>query len=583
MRIVRLSLILCCLLAAPTLAAERPPVAQPVDVGKKGAVATVDPYASQAALGVLKHGGNAVDAAVAGLAALGVVEPYSIGIGGGGFMVIRTAKGKIVTIDGRETAPASMDANSFIDPSTGQPYPFATAVTSGRSVGVPGALRAWELARKLYGREPLKKLLQPAIDLARGGFVMDATLNQQTKDNAARFAKFPSTAAIYLTPDGQAKPTGSVITNPDLADTLTAIAKGGVDAFYTGPIAQDIANTVQHPPLAPGADPVLTGGMTPADIAKYAAIQRAPTHVNFRGLDVWGMGPPSSGGTTVGEALNIMNGIPPSPDDRVTFLHHYLEATALAYADRNAYLGDPAFTPVPVCGLLSAPFADQRRSLIGASAAPRPVAFGDPNPFNGSCPDGAADDQHISHEGPNTSNLTVADAKGNVVIATFTIEQTGGSGIVVPHRGFLLNNELTDFDFTGGHPNSPAAGKRPRSSISPTLVTQGGKPYLAVGSPGGATIITTVLQTLLERIDNGKSLPGAIETPRLSDRNGPKADAEPDFMASPQLADLQALGHQFNQVPEIGAATGIDWLGDNRMQAVAEARRRGGGSAMATG
>src|SRR3954452_20169309 len=206
MRTARLALVLCCLVAAPAGAASRPPLPQPVEVGTGGAVATVDPYASRAALGVLRNGGNAVDAAVAGMAALGVVEPYSIGIGGGGFMVIRTAKGRVVTIDGRETAPASMGPDSFTDPSTGQPYAFGTAVTSGLSVGVPGALRAWDLARATYGTQPLKKLLLPAIDLARGGFVIDATLNQQTKDNAARFARFPSTAAIYLAPDGRPRP-----------------------------------------------------------------------------------------------------------------------------------------------------------------------------------------------------------------------------------------------------------------------------------------------------------------------------------------------------------------------------------------
>jgi gamma-glutamyltranspeptidase/glutathione hydrolase len=581
MRIVRLSAVLCCLAAAPAGAASRPPVSQPVEVGTRGAVATVDPYASRAALGVLRNGGNAIDAAVAGLAALGVVEPYSTGIGGGGFMVIRTAGGKVVTIDGRETGPASLQENSFIDPSTGSAYPFNTLVTSGLGVGVPGAVRAWEEAIDRYGKRTFRTLLKPAIKLARGGFVVDATLNQQTRDNLARFQDFTSTAAVYLTPAGEAPATGSTLTNPDMANTLQAIADGGADAFYSGPVAADIAATVQNPPVRPGATrTVLKGGMTAQDIAAYDAIQRAPTRVTYRGLDVYGMGPPSSGGSTVGEALNILSGLRPSPDNHEEALHAYQEALALSFADRNAFLGDPAFTPVPLCGLISTGFADARRALITGSTAARPVAAGDPAPFNGGCPAATAAASE-AHEGPSTSHLTVADAAGNVVSATFTIEQTGGSGIVVPGRGFLLNNELTDFDTAAGRPNSPAAGKRPRSSMAPTIVLRDNKPYLAVGSPGGATIISTVLQVLVERIDLRRSLAGAIEAPRVSDRNGATADAEPAFMASPERTLLEARGHKYTQVAEIGAATGIEFLSGKRLRAVAEARRRGGGSAMA--
>ncbi|MEJ7784107.1 MAG: gamma-glutamyltransferase, partial [Solirubrobacteraceae bacterium] len=386
MRILRLSLVLCCLAAAPAGAAARPPVSQPVEVGTRGAVATVDPYASRAALGVLRNGGNAVDAAVAGLAALNVVEPYSTGIGGGGFMLIRTAKGKVITIDGRETGPASLRPDSFIDPSTGKPYPFATAVTSGLSVGVPGAVRAWEQAIDRFGRRSFRTLLKPAIRLARDGFVVDATLNQQTRDNLARFRDFTSTAALYLTPEGEAPPTGSTLTNPDMAATLQAIAADGADAFYTGPIAEDIAATVQNPPLRDGSTrTVLKGGMTAQDVAAYDALFRDPTVVRYRGLDVYGMAPPSSGGSTVGEALNILSGFRPSSNNREEALHVYQEALALSFADRNAYLGDPAFGPVPLCGLLSTGFADTRRATITGATAPRPVPAGDPSPFNGGC------------------------------------------------------------------------------------------------------------------------------------------------------------------------------------------------------
>lgn len=583
MRTLALALALAVLLVVPASAANRPPIAEPVEVGTGGAVATVDPYASRAALGVLRNGGNAVDAAVAGLAALGVVEPYSTGLGGGGFMVIRTAKGKVTTIDGRETAPASMQPDSLIDPSTGQPYPFSVSATSPVAVGVPGALRAWEYAIGKYGTRTFKTLLKPAIKLAGEGFELDGTLSQQTKDNLARFSDFTSTAALYLTPEGQAPAPGTLFKNPDLANTLQAVADGGAEAFYSGPIAADIAATVQSPPLRAGSTrKLVAGGMTAADIAAYKPVERAPTHVSYRGLDVYGMGPPSSGGSTVGEALNILSGFGPAPSNRVEALHAYMEATALAYADRNAYLGDPAFTPVPLCGLLSTPFADARRALITGAAAKRPVAAGDPAPFNSGCDTaGRAADAGASHEGLSTSHLTVADKQGNVASATFTIEQTGGTAITVPGRGILLNNELTDFDTATGRPNSPQAGKRPRSSMAPTIVTRGGKPYLAVGSPGGATIITTVLQILVERIDLRKSLAAAIEAPRISDRNGAAAEAEPDFMVLPARTDLEARGHVFTQNPEIGAATGIEFLSGKRLRAVAEARRRGGGSAMA--
>ena len=584
MRTVSLALTIATVLAA-TASAARPPVAQPVEVGKRGAVASVDPYASRAALGVLRNGGNAIDAAVAGLAALGVVEPYSTGLGGGGFMVIRRADGKVTTIDGREAAPASMRPDSLIDPTTGEPYPFAVSSTSPVAVGVPGALRAWEYAIDKYGKRTFRTLLKPAIRLARDGFEFDGTLSQQTEDNLARFRDFTSTSALYLTPDGDAPPPGTVLKNPDLAATMQTIADKGADAFYTGPIADDIAATVQHPPLRPGATRQLVpGGLAASDIASYRAVERAPTRVRYRGLDVYGMAPPSSGGSTIGEALNILGGFRPSGNNRVAALHAYLEASALAFADRNVYLGDPAFTPVPLCGLLSSGFADVRRGQITGTAPERPLAAGDPAPFNAGCEAaGRAAPSSTAPEGQSTSHLTVADRHGNVVAATFTIEQTGGTAITVPGRGILLNNELTDFDTAPGRANSPQAGKRPRSSMAPTIVTRAGRPYLAVGSPGGSTIITTVLQILLERIDLHKSLAAAIEAPRISDRNGPSADAEPDFMVLPARYDLEARGHLFTPVKggEIGAATGIEFLSHHRLRAVAEARRRGGGSAMA--
>ena len=309
--------------------------------------------------------------------------------------------------------------------------------------------------------------------------------------------------------------------------------------------------------------------MTMRDLHTYVAPEREPTRVGYRGLDVWGMGPPSSGGSTVGEALNILEGLPLSAADRTRSLHYFLEASRFSFADRGAYLADPDYYDVPLQCLLSDSFAAQRRGLIGETAATSPVAAG-------TCPPRG----HIStaSEGPSTTHLTVADKKGFVVSYTFTIESTGGNGIVVPGYGFLLNNELTDFDFgSTTAPNRADGGKRPRSSMAPTIVTRDGRPVLAVGSPGGSMIITTVLQVLLERLELGKTLPEAIATPRASQRNTATTLAESGF--APERPGLEARGHVFGPTGEIGAVTGIEFLGRDRFLAAAEPTRRGGGSA----
>ena len=561
-------------------------VKQPTATGTGGAIATVDLDASAAGLEVLRSGGNAVDAAVAAAATLGVTEAYSAGIGGGGFMVVYLARQRrVMTIDGRETAPAGFREDSFIDPATGQPIPFAERVTSGLGVGVPGTVATWQKALRQYGTRPLGKLLAPAIRVAERGFVVDQTFHDQTVANAARFAAFPATAELFL-PGGAAPPVGSVLRNPDLAGTYRLLARHGTFPFYRGRVAEAIASTVQDPPVDPASTlNVRPGLMTEADLAAYRALDRRPTRVRYRGHQVYGMGPPSSGGSTVGEALNILEGYDLGAESYTQALFHYLEATRLAFADRNRWVGDPDFVEVPLRGLLSQGFADERRCLIGETANVSPVPPGDPfPPFGPGCPAGG---QAVAGpaERPATTHLSVADRWGNVVSYTLTIEQTGGSGIVVPGYGFLLNNELTDFNpaplFAGvPDPNLPAPGKRPRSSMSPTIVFRDGRPVLAVGSPGGATIITTVLQILMEHLDRGRSLPEAIAAPRVSQRNGTLSDAEPAFLTSPEAAALQALGERFQSVPEIGAAAGIAFLGKGRLQAAAEPVRRGGGSAL---
>ncbi|MET9620650.1 gamma-glutamyltransferase [Streptomyces sp. NPDC006464] len=570
--------------AAPPTPAPATPVKEPVAVGYGGAVASVDADASAAGVEVLRKGGNAVDAAVAVAAALGVTEPYSAGIGGGGFLVYYDAKSRTVhTVDGRETAPRTADANLFVE--NGRPIPFEEGMTSGRGVGTPGTPATWKTALDAWGSKPLRGLLEPASRLARDGFTVDATFRAQTASNEARFRDFPASSALFL-PGGQLPEVGSVFKNPDLARTYDKLGREGVGALYRGPLARDIVDTVRTPPVRDGATRVVrSGDLTERDLAGYATERRRPTKVSYRGLDVYGMAPSSSGGTSVGEALNILEGGDLSGVSPARYLHRFIEASRIAFADRGRWVGDPAFEDVPVRELLSQRYADSRACLIRDDAAlTSPLPPGDPRHPAACASAGAA--APTTYEGENTTHLTVADRWGNVVAYTLTIESTGGSGITVPGRGFLLNNELTDFSFAPADPavhdpNLPGPGKRPRSSISPTIVLdRHDRPVLALGSPGGATIITTVLQTLTGVVDRGLPLGDAIAAPRASQRNQATTELEPALWNSPLRAELEAIGHRFRQNPEIGAATGVQRLPDGRWVAAAEPVRRGGGSAM---
>ncbi|MBP2705904.1 gamma-glutamyltransferase [Microbispora sp. RL4-1S] len=560
-------------------------VKRPLAEGYGGAVATVDLDASRAALRVLRQGGNAMDAAVAAAATLGVTEPYSAGLTGGGFIVYYDARARrVTTIDGRETAPKAMTSTVF------EGIPFDDAVTSGLSAGVPGTVAQWDLALRKYGTLSLAQALRPAIETAERGFVVDQTFHDQTQQNAARFADFTSTAALYL-PGGKPPAVGSVFRNPDLARTYRELGVRGPSWLYGGELGREIVATVKKPPVTPGSTRTARPGlMELSDLRAYRAVERPPTRVAYKGLDVYGMAPPSSGGSTVGEALNILQALP-----RVG-PHEYLEASRLAFADRNAYVGDPGQVDVPLAQLLSDGFAKERACLIGPRALPNPAAPGTPDgtyspcrpPSAGATPAAKSDKSGESDkpEGPETTHLVVTDRWGDVAAYNITIEQTGGNGIVVPGRGVLLNNELTDFTFgpAPGDPNLPAPGKRPRSSMAPTIVMKNGSPLLAVGSPGGATIITTVLQVLLNRLDFGMTLPEAVAAPRASQRNTAATQAEQAFIDR-YGQDLTALGHTLTLAPgppvgEIGAATGLEFLGGGKIQAVAEPVRRGGGSAL---
>ncbi|MCB5169507.1 gamma-glutamyltransferase [Streptomyces bambusae] len=555
----------------------------PVAVGWGGAVASADADASAAGIAVLREGGNAVDAAVATAAALGVTEPYSAGIGGGGYFVYYDAsRRRVFTVDGRETAPASADARLFQE--NGVPIPFAEGQTSGLGVGVPGTPATWRSVLDSWGSRPLHRLLKPAEKLARDGFTVDATFRAQTEANEARFRDFPDTARLFL-PGGRLPELGSTFKNPELAATYAELGRTNTAAIYRGRLADDVVRTVRTPPVDPAATRVVRAGdLTAADLARYRVKRQDPTRLRYRGLDVYSMAPSSSGGTTVGEALNILERSDLRGLSQAQYLHRFIEASRISFADRGRWVGDPAFEDVPTSRLLSQRFADARGCLIDpARALTSPLAPGDPwHPAPCGSTGRAAP---TTYEGENTTHLTVADRWGNVVSYTLTIESTGGSAITVPGRGFLLNNELTDFSFAPAaagvpDPNLPGPGKRPRSSMSPTIVLEHGRPVLAVGSPGGATIITTVLQTLTGHLDRGLPLVDAIAAPRASQRNHATTELEPALWNSPLKDELAALGHGFRLNPEIGAATGVQRLPDGRWLAAAETTRRGGGSAM---
>ncbi|HEU5266235.1 MAG TPA: gamma-glutamyltransferase [Jatrophihabitans sp.] len=583
--------------AAPTVANAAPPPAakQPVATGTGGAVASADLDASQSGIKVLRNGGNAVDAAVAMASTLGVTEPFVAGPGGGGYFVVYlAATHQVITLDGREECPAGCSPTMFIDPATGQPMPFEHARRSGISVGVPGMVATWAQAVQNWGVNTFGDDLKPAINVADRGFTIDQAFQDQEKASLPDLQTFAASRKLFLTPSGDPLPVGSTLKNPDLAKTYRLLAQDGPGSLYDGPLGADIANVVQHPDVVPGvADfPILPGFMTTTDLANYELKTQDPTHVSYRGLDVYGMAPSSSGGTTVGEALNILSAWPLSTEIKARALFHYLEASRLAFADRNAYIGDTEYVNVPEEGLLDPAYAATRSCLVKSKALTSPVAPGDPYPPYGGC--GSTHTATASEEGTDTNHLVAVDKWGNVVSYTNTIEQLAGSGITVPGRGFLLNNEMTDFDFapatpTTYDPNLPAAGKRPRSSMSPTIVLRDGQFDFAVGSPGGSTIITTVLQILVNHIDFGMSLPTAIAAPRVSQRNTATSLAEPAFLAMRVASVLQSrFGEAFTAasgpVPSvndvIGNATGVQSLGDGRYQAAAEPVRLGGGSAL---
>lgn len=591
--------------------------------------ATQSAYASQAAIDVMKAGGNAIDATIAASALIDVTRPYLGGIGGGGFALVYIARRKkVYAYDFRERAPASATPGMFLQPN-GVPIPFTPQrITSGLAVGVPGTVDSWRLLLQKHGTRTLSELLAPAICIAERGFELDAEFVQQITLNALRLGAFTSSRALFL-PGGVPPPVGYLFRNPDHAATLREIAAScNGRTFYEGPIAADIANAVQNPPTVPEPPfPVRPGGMTTDDLRRYLAQQVQPTVTCYRGYTVFGVPLPSSGGLTTALILNILSRFDLSSLNEVEFTHLMLQAERLAYVDRLEYLGDPEFVAAPSNAFLNPAYAATRAALIGPNDNPL-YPPGDVASFNrlvepcspcvGGCKCGGerTPSHPQAHRAPfetpqveprvevshalqeqaesitgSTNNMTIVDCEGNIVVYTNTLEQLFGSAIVVPGRGFVLNNELTDFQPLVGFPNSPAPFKRPLSSINPTIVLDPCcDPLYALGSAGGIRIITTVVQILLSLIDRGfPDIEVALDQPRIANTNpepGFPADrtslnTSPETTVDPALlAALLPRGYQFVPIQPGGTTTAnaAEFLDDGRVLFVAESepnRRQG--------
>ncbi|GAA2395789.1 gamma-glutamyltransferase [Nonomuraea africana] len=540
--------------------------------GRGAAAAAEDPRVLDAVKRILEAGGNAVDAAVAAAAIQGVCRPMSGGLGGGGFMLIRLPSGKTVVVEHREQATAAFGPESLVD-DHGAELPNADRAVHGHSVGVPGAVRAWDEALRLYGRLSFAEVLAPSIELAREGFEVDATLGREIAERRDDFAMFEPTRRIYLTPDLQALPVGTWLRNPDLARAYELIAEQGAKVFYEGEIAEAIVRTVNEPPAAEGVTrPVRAGLMTLDDLTHYTVRHLEPVRYRFGDYEIAGPPLPSSGALTVGEALGVLDRL--ESGSLVHQLHRYLQVSRMVFVDRDAYLGDDRHVDVPAAALLSEDYLRARAAGIDSETA-----------VPGDLSTGGAPWMSQEPDSPSTIHMTVDDGRGMTVSYTSTIVSMGGSGVVVPGLGFLLNDALAGRTaFRGGLYGSarPMSRMRPLSSMAPSTVERDGELVMALGSPGGTTIITTTLQILYLTLGAGMSLEEALAFPRVTQRNEPGglALAEPAFLRRDFADELRALGHEFDvwqPVEGIGAANGIEFSAN--VTAVAEPVRRGGGAA----
>ncbi|WP_187432274.1 Glutathione hydrolase proenzyme [Roseobacter fucihabitans] len=497
-------------------------------------VAAANPWAVKAGADVLAKGGSAADALVAVQAMLGLVEPQSSGLGGGAFLVYYdAASGALTTLDGRETAPLAATPRLFQD-ADGEPLGFFDAVVGGLSVGTPGTPALMEDAHERWGKLEWWELLAPAIELAEAGFEVSPRLAGLIEGDAERLGRFASTADYFI-PGGTPLVAGDLLVNTAYGETLRAMAEGGSRAFYTGEIAADIVTTVQGVEGNPGV-------LSPLDLSIYAVKERAPVCVSYRAHDVCGMGPPSSGALTVGQILGMLEGYDLSAGPMDVEVRRLIgDASRLAFADRGRYMADSDFVPVPTQGLLDPAYLAERAALLAGEGALPEVAPGTPA-FDHAL--NWADDQSI--ELPSTSHFVIVDEQGNVASMTTTIENGFGSRLMV--RGFLLNNELTDFSFRSHVDGVPIAnrvepGKRPRSSMAPTIVMKDGAPVLAIGSPGGSRIIGYVAQGIIAHLDWGMDVQQAVAVPHAVNRFG-KYDVEEGTSSEGLTEALTGLGFE---------------------------------------
>jgi gamma-glutamyltranspeptidase / glutathione hydrolase len=531
-------------------------------LARNGMVASQEARATGIGVEVLKKGGNAVDAAVAVGFAMAVTYPRAGNIGGGGFMVIHRAKGEPVAIDYRETAPRGINRNSFLD-AEGNADP-AKSLESALAVGVPGTVAGLALAHEKFGsgKLGLAELIAPAVALARDGVPVEDDTAASLPSARARLARWPASMKIFFKPDGALLGTGDRLVQTDLAATLEAIARNGPRAFYEGGTAEKLVAALR----AAG------GVMTLDDLKNYRAVLRTPLRGSYRGYDILSMPPPSSGGVHLIEMLNILEGydLRAIAADRGAVAHLMIEAMKRAYADRAIFLGDPDWVKVPVAGLTSKSYAAALRAQIdpARARASAEIRAGDPAP----------------REGDNTTHFSVIDREGNAVSNTYTLNLSYGVGMIAEGTGILLNNELDDFaskpmapnvyGLVGTDANAPGPGKRPLSSMTPTIVLKDGRPFLITGSPGGSRIITTVLQIVTNVIDGGMPLAESVGAPRLHHQWLPDEVVAEPAVTSDLIAALQARGHRVVVGRNATSANSIAVVA-NGFAGVADTRTRG--------
>ncbi|CUH74954.1 Gamma-glutamyltranspeptidase precursor [Tritonibacter multivorans] len=527
-------------------------------------VAAANPHAVEAGAKILRAGGTAADAMVAVQVMLGLVEPQSSGLGGGAFLVYYDAKtGGVTTLDGRETAPLAATPRLFQD-ETGVPLKFFDAVVGGLSVGTPGTPALLEAAHRKWGRANWSALFEDAIAMAEGGFAVSPRMAASVARDAERLARFPETASYFL-PDGEPLAEGQILTNTEYADTLRALAEQGTAAFYSGAIAADIVRTVQDAPGNPGV-------LNAMDLALYQVKERPATCSTYRSFDVCGMGPPSSGALTVGQILGMLNVFDMAElgaDNPISW-RLIGDASRLAFADRGRYMADSDYVPVPTGGLVNADYLAKRANLMRRETALETVEPGTPE-FDHAL--NWADDESL--ELPSTSHISIVDADGNVLSMTTTIENGFGSRLMT--NGFLLNNELTDFSFRTQRDGVPIAnrlepGKRPRSSMSPTIVLEEGAPVLAIGSPGGSRIIGYVAKTIVAWADWDMDLQAALALPHAVNRFG-TYDLEAGTAAETLSEPLSAMGFEVN-LRDLNSGLHAIEIGDT-LKGAADPRREG--------